>query len=128
MSKFKIAFRYLTALAVLAVAVGGAQAHHSAAGIDMTRTVTIVGTLKEFDYGAPHALFTIVSKDDKGNEMETKCATISPAGLIKQGFRPKDFVPGDQVEVTYNPNRSGVGGIMVTLKLGDGRVVQGNQY
>jgi hypothetical protein len=93
----------------------------------MTRTVTVVGTLKEFDYSAPHALFSILSKDDKGNDMETKCATISP-GLGQQGFRPKDFVPGDQVEVTYNPNRSGVGGIMVTLKLGDGRVVKGNQY
>jgi hypothetical protein len=108
--------------------MGSAQAHHSAAGVDMTRTLTVVGTLKEFDYSAPHALFTVSSVDDKGNEVETKCSTISPAGLLKQGFRVKDFVTGDKVEVSYNPNRVGGGGVMVSLKLGDGRVVQGNVF
>jgi hypothetical protein len=118
----------LSAAVVLAAGAGSAQAHHSAAGVDMSKTLTVVGTLKEFDYSAPHALFTVVSMDENGHEVETKCATISPVGLVRQGFRPKDFVPGDKVEVTYNPNRVGGGGLMVTLKLSDGRVVKGNQY
>ena len=128
MSRVRMAVRYLSAVCVFAVATGGAQAHHSAAGVDMTRTVTVVGTLTEFDYSAPHALFTVISTDDKGNEVKTQCSTISPVGLVKQGFRPKDFVPGDKVEVTYNPNRAGMGGVMITMKLGDGRIVKGNLF
>jgi hypothetical protein len=123
---FKAMFRHACALAVLAVAASGAQAHHSAAGVDQTKTLTVVGTLKDFDFSAPHAQIIVVSEDANGNSVETKVSTIAPNGLVRQGFRSKDFVSGDKVEMAYHPNRNGAGGIMVTLKLGSGRVVKGD--
>jgi hypothetical protein len=103
-----------------------AQAHHSAAGVDQNRTVTVVGTLKDFDFSAPHSQIIVVSQDANGNAVETKISTVAPNMFMKQGFKAKDFVVGDKVEMTYHPNLNGAGGIMVTLKLGDGRVVKGN--
>ncbi len=46
-------------IAAVAVAVSAlaapALAHHSAAGIDRTKTVTLVGTVKEFGWRNPHS-------------------------------------------------------------------------
>jgi hypothetical protein len=104
------------------------HAHHSPAGVDQTKITTVSGTLKDFDFSAPHSQIVVISDDGKGNPVETKVSAVSPAALTKQGFKPKDFPSGDKVEMTYHPNRTGVGGIMLTLKLGDGRVVNGGLY
>lgn len=105
-----------------------AHAHHSAAGVDMTQTVTITGILKDFDFSAPHAQIVVVSTDTAGAPIETKVSTLAPAGLIKQGFKPRDFASGQKVEMAYHPNRNGLGGLLVTLKLQDGRIVKGDVY
>lgn len=103
-----------------------ATAHHSAAGVDTGRTLTVSGTLKEFDFSAPHAQVIVVSHDEKGTEVETKVSTIAPAGLIRQGFKVKDFESGQQVQMSYHPNINNLGGILVTLQLQDGRIVKGD--
>jgi Family of unknown function (DUF6152) len=127
-------FRYLkislrtVCLALSVLGAGAVQAHHSAAGVDQNKTITVAGTLKDFDFSAPHSQIIVVSQDESGAMVETRVSTVAPNSLVKQGFKGKDFVVGDKVEMTYHPNLNGAGGLMVTLKLGDGRVVKGNLY
>jgi hypothetical protein len=104
------------------------QAHHSSAGVDLNTTLSVSGILKDFDFSAPHAQIIVESVDANGAVVETKVSTIAPAGLMHQGFKPKDFTSGQKVEMTYHPNLNHLGGLMVTLKLQDGRVVKGNIY
>lgn len=118
---------WLAGLAAIALS-GAALAHHSAAGVDQTRTITVKGTIKDFDLSAPHALLVIMVDQESGPPVELKVSTIAPGGLIRQGFKPRDFASGEKVEMTYHPNRFTPGGIMMTLTLPDGRVVSGGVY
>lgn len=112
-------------LPLLAVA---ALAHHSDAGVDQTKTVSVKGTLKQFAWSAPHAQIIVIYQDDNGQSVELGVSTFAPGLLLKQGFTPKDFRRGDQVEVFYHPTRNGAaGGILVKLIGQDGRVLSGEQ-
>lgn len=116
------------AAVVLPLWAFAALAHHSDAGIDQTKTVSVKGTLKQFAWSAPHAQIIVVYQDDKGQSVELGVSTFAPGLLLKQGFTPKDFRRGDQVEVFYHPTRSGApGGILVKFVGQDGRVLSGEQ-
>src|ERR1041385_3178385 len=52
--------------AVLLVASTGAWAHHSAAGIDQTKTITVVGMVKEFKWANPHSWIDLDVTDQQG--------------------------------------------------------------
>ncbi len=46
----------------------------------------------------------------------------SPLMFSKQGFKPRDFKPGDPVKVVYHPNVNGTpGGALASLTMKDGR-------
>lgn len=119
---------------VIAVAAGSlfliqADAHHSFAAYDMATTKKITGTLKEVDWNAPHAGFTVSYQNEKGDEVEVPVSTIAPTAIARQGFSPKDFKVGMQVELSWHPNRNGLmGGDMESLKLEDGRVLSGGGF
>jgi hypothetical protein len=101
-------------------------AHHSDAGIDGSKTVSVKGTLKLFAWSAPHAQVIVVRINEKGVEEEIGVSTVAPAVFLRQGFSPKDFRRGDQVELFYHPARDGSpGGIMVKLIGSDGKTLTG---
>ncbi len=105
---------------------GVTQAHHSAAAYDRSVTKTQAGTLKEFDWNAPHAGMTVAYIDSAGHAQEISVTTAAPAIIARQGFKPSDFKPGLKVVLSWHPNRNGYpGGDMVELRLEDGRVLRG---
>jgi hypothetical protein len=98
-------------------------AHHSAAGYDMKKTETAQATIKEFRWGAPHSSAIFIVKGPKGEPQELVTSSATPAMFLKQGFKPKDFKIGDNVEIMWHPTRNGTaGGILSRIKFGDGRV------
>lgn len=100
-----------------------ALAHHSFAAYDLSRTITVSGTIKELRWGAPHAALLLVYVDAKGKTVDLMVQSGAPAAFAKQGFNPKNFRPGEKVELAYHPNRNGsLGGAMASLKLPDGRM------
>ena len=124
--------RRIGAGAALASALGlflwsaAAPAHHSFAAYDQQVTKSASGTLKEFDWNAPHSGITVVYLDDKGLMQEVSVTTGAPSTIVGQGFKPKDFRVGTKVTLSWHPNRNGtLGGEMVELKLDDGRVLHG---
>lgn len=125
--------RMLLCLLTTAVVIGSAHppavsAHHSAAGIDETVTRSAKATLKRFAWSAPHAQIIFSYRNENGQDIDLAISTFAPGLLLKQGFTPKDFNRGDELEVFWHPNRNGApGGILVKLIAADGRVLSGEQ-
>jgi Family of unknown function (DUF6152) len=112
------------ACAFVLVASGPALAHHSAAGVDQTRTVTIVGTLKEFKWANPHSWMDIDVTDDAGQTKQWSVEMTAPAYLARAGWTSKTVKPGDKVTVTVRPMKNGdPGGLFVNITLPDGRLL-----
>jgi Family of unknown function (DUF6152) len=118
-----------TSLAALAcalwlVAAGAVEAHHSAAGIDRTKSVTLVGTVKQFGWTNPHSWMEVDVADDKGSTVTWKVEMTSPAYLVKAGWKSTTLKPGDEVKVAVRPMRDGSpGGLFMSVTLADGRTL-----
>ena len=118
--------RSLTACALLLSSAVPALAHHSAAGVDTSKTLSADATLKQFTWSAPHAQIIVDYKDESGKDVELSVTTFAPGMLIRQGFSPKDFRHGDKIKLFWHPNRSGSpGGILSRIVTADGRVMTG---
>jgi hypothetical protein len=101
-----------------------ALAHHSAAGVDQSRTVTIVGVLKEFKWANPHAWMDLDVTDDRGEARRWSIEMTAPTYLARAGWKSTTVKPGDRVTVTVRPMKNGdPGGLFVNITLPDGRVL-----
>lgn len=110
---------------VLVGATVPARAHHSGAGVDRTRTVTITGIVKDFRWTNPHSWIDLEVTDEKGTAVWS-VEMNPPPFLIRAGWRSTTLKPGDKVSVTLNPIRTGEpGGIFVSVTLPDGKVLGG---
>jgi hypothetical protein len=111
----------------LALAFGltvAVQAHHSAAGIDRTKTLTVSGVVKEFRWTNPHSWIDLDVTNDKGVTQTWSVEMTSPAFLLRAGWRSSTIKAGDKVSVTLRPFRNGdPGGLFVSVTLPDGRVL-----
>jgi hypothetical protein len=113
-------------LALSAFTATQALAHHSFAAYDQAVTKSVTGTLKEFDWNAPHSSMTVAFTDAAGKADEVSVTTGAPAMISAQGFKPRDFKVGQKATMTWHPNRNGVpGGELVDFTLEDGRVLHG---
>ena len=95
-------------------------AHHSFAMFDAEQVKTISGTVKEFQWTNPHAWIMLNVNDDKG-QAQWAIEMNGPAGLARQGWRPKTLTPGMPVTLTIHPLRDGTnGGQFMSATLADG--------
>ena len=101
------------AAAIAAVAVGvaavlPAAAHHSFATYDRTRTVTIKGTVKTFQWTNPHCvIWVVIQPAGGGDPQEWSIETTSPGVLTRSGWTRHSLNPGDRVSVEFSPLRDG---------------------
>ena len=113
--------RLLFCTAILAASVTVA-AHHSSAGIDRTKSVELVGTIKQFSWTNPHSWMEVDVPDQKGGTITWKVEMTSPAYLVRAGWKSTTVKTGDEVKVTVRPLRDGSpGGLFVSVLLADGR-------
>ena len=101
-----------------------ADAHHSFAQFDMTKTETIHGTLYVVEWTNPHSWLWI--KADDGVKWGFEAG--APAQLVRNGFPRSSLKVGSPLTVTYHPVRNpktGNGGSMVTVRFDDGREITG---
>ena len=105
----------------LAVAV---QAHHSAAGIDRSKSVTLVGTVREFGWTNPHSWMEVDVPNPAGGTVTWKVEMTSPAYLVRAGWKSTTLKPGDKVSVMIRPLANGdPGGLFVSVTLASGQVL-----
>lgn len=104
-------------------------AHHSAVGYDRSKTIGAHATLKEFRWGAPHSTAVFEIQTAGGKVQEITVASAAPSMFFKQGFKPRDFKAGDNMDITWHPARSGIpGGQLASVKLADGRTFKDTEF
>jgi hypothetical protein len=102
---------------------GPAVAHHSAAGIDRTKTVTLVGTVKEFRWTNPHSWIQMDVPNAKGGVDTWTLEMTSPAFLVRAGWKSTTLKQGDKVTAVARPLRNGdPGGLFVSVTTPTGQV------
>lgn len=84
-----------------------ALAHHSGAMFDSEKSVTISGTVKQFQYTNPHA-WLVVLVPDAGGKVNTWSFEMGElSSLTRAGIHKQDFEPGTKVTVTGHPMKDG---------------------
>jgi hypothetical protein len=117
----------VTLSGVLIVGTSGpVAAHHSPVMFDMTKSVTVEGTVVEFSWTNPHSSIQL-DVPGAGGAMERWGVEMgSPNSMVRAGWKSTLLKPGDRVSVTVRPMKSGErGGMFVSIKLADGRVLGG---
>jgi hypothetical protein len=97
-----------------AMAAGGASAHHSFAMFDMKATVTLDGTVKDFQWQNPHSWIVVDAAGPDGKMAEWKIEASSPAQLGRRGWKKSSVKAGDKISIVIHPMKTGEhGGAMV---------------
>jgi uncharacterized protein DUF6152 len=100
-----------------------APAHHSFAGFDRAKEVTLRGAVREFQWNNPHAWIQIVVVDDKGRQTEWSVECGSPNMMARTGWKRTTLKAGDNVVAVVNPLKDGrPNGALVKITLPDGSV------
>ena len=104
--KKSIAYVLGTALALL-IACGPLSAHHGSSNYDMSKSVSVKGTVKEFSFINPHSAIHLEAKDDKGNVEQWLIEADSPNNLSRAGWNRDSIKPGDLVTIVGNRLKDG---------------------
>ncbi|MEO8313596.1 MAG: DUF6152 family protein [Pseudomonadota bacterium] len=112
--------------AAVIVALGAAfpaLAHHSFAMFDQAKTLTLTGTVKEFQWTNPHIFVQLMVKD-MNSEKEWSIEFISVSSARRLGWRRDVIKPGDKVIVDLHPLRDGSpGGSLLAMVMPSGEVM-----
>jgi hypothetical protein len=85
----------------------GSFAHHGSSNYDMSKSVSVKGTVKQFAFINPHSAIYLDAKDDKGNAEQWLVEADSPNNLARNGWNRDSLKPGDQVTVVGNRLKDG---------------------
>ena len=112
----------------LALSMTSASAHHSFAMFDYMKSVTVEGTVKEFQWTNPHSWILMMVRNPKGVEEQWAIELGTPAGLRRQGWVPKTVTPGMKITALIHPLKDGTrGGRGISITLPDG-VMKSHPY
>ena len=99
-SVFAVAFGFLSASMPL-------LAHHGSAVFDTSKTLTMKGSVTEWDWSNPHCLLQFDVKNETGQVVHWIAETQNPAKMVNAGWRKVSFKPGDEVTITLVPAKNG---------------------
>jgi hypothetical protein len=104
-----------------------AVAHHSRSMFDQTKQITLVGTVKEFQWTNPHCWIQVLVPDpgNPGAEpVEWGIEMGAPVELMRKGWKPGSLNPSDKVTIVVNPLRDGQhGGLVLSVTGPDGKII-----
>ncbi len=101
-------------------------AHHGASEYDMTKIVTLHGTVTELLFVNPHTLLTFTVKDNSGKAVEWQGELPSPNLLTRRGWSRSTLKPGDEITVIGALAKNGEKGMQVKkLVFPDGHELPG---
>lgn len=92
---------------VLFFACQQAIAHHGSSNYDLSKAVSVKGTVIRFDFINPHSAIHLEAKDDKGNAEQWLIEADSPNNLARTGWTRDSLKPGDMVTVVGNRLKDG---------------------
>jgi hypothetical protein len=104
----------IRAISVLALAVGLLStleplfAHHGTAVFDTDKTLSLKGSVTEWDWSNPHCLLQFDVKNENGQSVHWIAETQNPANMVYEGWGKASFKPGDEVTVILMPTKNGL--------------------
>lgn len=127
--RFQLACAGALALSVAgSTAPQAALAHHSFSMFDLSKQVTVSGTVRQFQWTNPHAYIQLMAKDEQGRDVEWSMEMGAPMYLYARGWRPRTLRAGMEIRVTLNPLRNGrPGGVVRDVTTADGRSIGTNR-
>ena len=84
-----------------------AESHHSNVLYEVTKVVTITGTVKEFRWVNPHTWLYMTVDDGRGGKTEWKVEGRAPGILRRAGWKTTSLVSGETVTVDMSPAKDG---------------------
>ena len=100
------------ACAVSVAAASVASAHHSPSAFDLTKEVTVEGTITELEWKNPHIYFTIETEDAAGRTLLQQVEVGPIASIQTFGITKDTLAPGSKIVLLANPSRRGPGGTL----------------
>jgi Family of unknown function (DUF6152) len=99
----------MAAAAVVAAALSAAPApaHHSGAMFEATKTVTLKGVVKVFEYTNPHSWLWVTVTNEDGTMTDWGFEAEGPSTLLRAGIKKGDLKPGDKITITGRPEKDG---------------------
>jgi Family of unknown function (DUF6152) len=106
----------------LLAAAGVAFAHHGTANYLTTKSVTVKGTVTDFQFVNPHVLIFLNVKDDAGKVTKWQGELTSPNRLARAGWHKDSIKNGDMITISGYPAKSGAPEIWIQkVVLGNGQ-------
>jgi hypothetical protein len=104
--------RQITALVSCAfvAASGAALAHHSFAMFDQENPIELEGVVQEFKFTSPHTFIILQVRQPDGSTQLWSLEGGAPSALARDGWSSKTLKPGDELQMTIEPLRSGAPG------------------
>jgi hypothetical protein len=122
-------FRRLVVATAIAVGSlqGSAQSHHSTAEFDYTKTIVVVGQVKEVQWTNPHSYLQVLVPSPDGQSTDQWGIEIgAPAINVRMGWRKDSVKVGDKLTLNIAPARDGRKfGTLRFLTFEDGRRLDG---
>jgi hypothetical protein len=104
--------------------VAPAYAHHSAAMFDRSKQVTLVGTVKEYQFKNPHVWIELLVPGKDGKTVQWSVEGEGPGMMARMGLSPKTLKPGDHITLRAHPLHDGrTGGSFIEIKMADGKTI-----
>ena len=97
----------LAAVGSLILFSGSVLAHHGVAGYDMTKMVTVHGTVTKFDWSNPHVVVYVDAKSDSGELQHWTIEFAAPINMVRAGWNKNAMKAGDDITIDTHPSRNG---------------------
>jgi hypothetical protein len=92
---------------------------------DMSQTVTLQGTIRDFQWTNPHSWIWIDVPSAKGAAEQWGIEGMSPNYLARRGWSKHTLKPGDKVSMLIHPLKGAEhGGSFLSVTLADGSVMR----
>lgn len=123
--------KWRVAIALVAIWVAlPAAAHHSAKIFDPDTVLALPGTVTRFSWTNPHTYLYVETTGENGEPVEWELETDAIPILVRSGWSPDSFTPGEPVLVRARPdrNRQRRHALLVSIEKADGTVMSARSY
>jgi hypothetical protein len=97
---------FVIAVALLTFSIP-ANAHHGVAGYDLTKTITLHGTVTKFDWSNPHIVIHMDAKNANGEVQNWTIELAAPTHMSRAGWTKNVMKAGDDIIAEVHPAQNG---------------------
>lgn len=100
------------------------SAHHASRAVYENNSVTLMGTVTNYEWSNPHIIVSVQVKGKKGDIEQWHAEVLPPSQATAAGWTKESIKPGDQVTLIGHPGRNAQHILMLEqLVTSDGRTL-----